>query len=111
MPWIAHPHIGEYVAKTNAIRDGGPIPATPDCSPGGRACCGERRELCLAYCPWFFSTLIAGRGQFGTVLLKAGENGEVALIDDRAAVALNVADAGFLLLRRAAALLLGDRAG
>ncbi|MDP1868140.1 MAG: hypothetical protein Q8L13_17620, partial [Bradyrhizobium sp.] len=41
----------------------------------------------------------------------AGQNGEVALIDDRTAEALNVARTGRLLFRRAAALLLGDGGG
>ena len=55
--WIAHPHIGEYAAKTNAIRDGAPIPATPDCSPGGGAAAAIAGERVLAYCPWSFRTL------------------------------------------------------
>jgi hypothetical protein len=56
--------------------------------------------------------LIAGLAQFGSILLKASQNGEIALIDHRAAEALNVARACPLLLRRAAALLLlGDSAG
>jgi hypothetical protein len=49
--------------------------------------------------------LIAGLGQLGAVLLQAGQNGEVALIDDRTAEALNVARTGRLLFRRATALL------
>ena len=64
------------------------------------AIAGERGWLL----PVVFQDLIARRGQFGTILLKAGENGEVALIDHGTAVALNVADTGLLLLRRAAAL-------
>src|ERR1700704_5126132 len=55
--------------------------------------------------------LIACRAQFGPMLLEAGQNGEITLIDHRAAEALNVARARPLLLRRAAALLLlGDGA-
>jgi hypothetical protein len=52
--------------------------------------------------------LIAGRADLGAILLEASEDGEVALIDHCAAVALNVAGAGLLFLRRAAALLLGE---
>jgi len=66
-------------------------------------------ERCLL--PVVFQHLIAGRGQLGTMLLKAGQNGEIALIDHRAAEALNVARTSRLFLRRAAALLLGDGAG
>ena len=55
-----------------------------------------------------FQHLIAGRRDLGAVLLQAGQNGEIALIDHRAAEALNVARAGLLLFRRAAALLLGE---
>ena len=56
---------------------------------------------------WFiargFSAPDRRLGQLGAVLLKAGQNGEIALIDHRAAEALNVARAGLLLVRRAAA--------
>ena len=62
----------------------------------------RKRALLLAV---VFQHLIAGLGQFGTVLLKARQNGEIALIDHRTAEALNVARTGLLLLRRAAALL------
>jgi hypothetical protein len=55
-----------------------------------------------------FQHLIAGNGQLRTMLLEASQNGEIALIDHRTAVTLNVARAGGLLLGRAAALLLGD---
>jgi hypothetical protein len=58
-----------------------------------------------------FQHLIAGQGQPGTVFLKTRQNGEIALIDHRTAEALNVARAGLLLLRRAAALRLGDGTG
>ena len=54
---------------------------------------------------------IAGLGQFGTMLLKASEDGEVALIHHQAAIALDIARASLLLFRRAAALLLGDGRG
>ncbi|MBW8903674.1 MAG: hypothetical protein JF566_06955 [Bradyrhizobium sp.] len=57
--------------------------------------------------------LIAGYRQFGTVLLEAGQNGEIALIDNRTAEALDIARTSGLLLRSAAALRLGlgGRAG
>src|SRR5438445_798092 len=54
---------------------------------------------------------IAGLRYLGTILLQAGQNGEIALIDHRAAVALNVARTSRLFLRRAAALLLGESTG
>jgi hypothetical protein len=48
--------------------------------------------------------LIAGSADPGAILLKAGQNAEVALIYHGAAVALNVAGTGLLLFRRAAVL-------
>ena len=48
--------------------------------------------------------LVAGGGNPRPVLLQAGEDREVALVDDAAAVPLNIAVAGCLLLRRAATL-------
>ena len=55
-----------------------------------------------------FQHLVAGSRDLGTILLKARQDGEIALVDHRAAEALHVAGAGRLLLRRAAALLLGE---
>jgi hypothetical protein len=53
--------------------------------------------------------LIAGGADPGTVLLQAGENGEIALIDYGTTVALHVAGAGLLFIGRPAArLLLGE---
>jgi hypothetical protein len=49
--------------------------------------------------------LIAGPADPGAILLKAGQDAEVALIYHGAAVALNVAGTGFLLVRRAALIL------
>jgi len=46
--------------------------------------------------------LIAGSADLGTILLKAGENTEVALIYHCAAMALHIAGTGLLLLWRAA---------
>ncbi len=61
-----------------------------------------------------FQHLIAGFGQLGTIFLEAGQNGEIALIDYRAAEALDIARTGLLLLRGATArrlLLLRHRGG
>ncbi len=48
--------------------------------------------------------LVTGRRNLRAVLLKTGKNHEIALVDEAAAVALNVAAAGRLLLLRALAL-------
>jgi hypothetical protein len=94
------PHIGEYDAKTNAICDVRPIPAA---SALGRKMAWDARGALLSV---VLQHLIAGLRYLGTILLQASQNGEIALIHDRAAVALNVACASRLFLRRAAALLL-----
>jgi hypothetical protein len=52
--------------------------------------------------------LIAGRGDLWTILLQACQNGEIALVDDRAAEALHVAGTRFLFVRRPAARWLGE---
>jgi hypothetical protein len=53
--------------------------------------------------------LIAGGADLGTVLLQAGENGEIALIDYGTTVALHVAGAGLVFIGRPATrLLLGE---
>jgi hypothetical protein len=46
--------------------------------------------------------LIAGPADLGAMLLKAGENTEVALIYHCTAMALHIAGAGLLLVRSAA---------
>jgi len=56
--------------------------------------------------PVAFQHLIAGDADLGAILLQAGKDGEVALIDHGPAVSLNVAGARLLLFRRTAALLL-----
>src|SRR5665213_348347 len=72
----------------------------------------QRRVWNPVLLPVVFQHLLAGHADFGAVLLKAGQNGEVALIHHSAAVTLNIAGASLLLLRRAAALLLlGQGAG
>ena len=61
--------------------------------------------------PVAFQDLVASYAQPGTILLEAGQNGEIALIDHGAAKTLNVAGTSLLLLRGAAALLLSDGTG
>src|SRR5215472_7904705 len=46
--------------------------------------------------------LVAGRADFGAIFLQAGQNGEIALVDDRAAMLLHVTRAGLLLFGRSA---------
>jgi hypothetical protein len=58
-----------------------------------------------------FQHEIARLSQFWTILLKAGQNGEVALVHHQSAVALDIASASLLLIRCAASLLLGDGPG
>src|ERR1700732_3834 len=59
--------------------------------------------------------LVAGMGQLRTILLKAGQNGQVVLIHDGATIFLDIVSAGLLLLGGAATLLrlllLSDRPG
>jgi hypothetical protein len=110
MPTGRDPHIGEYVAKTNAVSGRSHTP-TGQIKPMN----GPQRQLSnanAALLPVVFQHLIAGRTQLGTMLLKASQNREVALIDHRTAEALNVARTSRLLLWCAAALLLlGDGCG
>jgi hypothetical protein len=94
------PHIGEYVAKTNAICDCSQIPAALES--------GQPQQLSDAgavLLPLVSQYLIAGSADLGAMLLKAGQDTEVALIYHRTAVALNVAGTGLLLIRRAALIL------
>src|SRR6185295_2814985 len=55
--------------------------------------------------------LTADRSQLRTILLKARQNDEVALIHQRTAKTRDIARARFLLIGRTATLLLGDGAG
>ena len=55
--------------------------------------------------------LVAGFGQLRTILLKARQNDEVALVHQRSAKTRDVARARFLLIGRTATRLLGDGAG
>ena len=95
------PHIGETAGKTNAIRRHEQAPATP----GKWAVTGFDRYLGLLL-PVVGQNLVAGLGQLGTVLLKAVQNDEVAVIHHRATVFLHVVGTGLLLLGRSAVLLL-----
>src|SRR4051794_19238282 len=62
--------------------------------------------------PVVLQNLVAGRADLGTMLLEAGQDGEIALVDDRTAELLDITGAGLLLLRRSAAwLLLGEGSG
>jgi len=62
--------------------------------------------------PVVLQNLVAGGADLGTMFLEAGQDGEIALIDDRTAELLDVTGAGLLLLRRSAALLLlGEGSG
>jgi hypothetical protein len=49
--------------------------------------------------------LIAGGRNLGAILLQAGQDGEITLIDHRTAKALHVTSTGLLLIRGTAALL------
>src|SRR6185312_3952000 len=85
------------------------LPAMARSSPATSNCSLVRLSVAMAgkrgvLLPVVLQNLFARRGQFGAVLLQAGKNGEVTLIHDGTAMALNVADAGLLLLRRSAAL-------
>ena len=101
------PHIGEYASKTNAICEDRLIPAAPLWRRPARDGGGFSRGLL----PVVLQHLVAGFTQLGTILLQAGQNGEIALIDHGAAKTLNVAGTSLLLLRGAAALLLSDGTG
>src|SRR3954452_10289544 len=77
-------------------------PAGPEWRPKGLARrLPDQRAVLLAV---LLEHLVTGHAQFGTMLLKAGQNGEIALIDHGTAVALDIARTGRLLLRGAAAL-------
>ena len=65
--------------------------------PCGGTCCRILLVVILQH-------LITGLAQFGTIFLQAGQHSEIALIDDRAAITLNIARTGGLFLRRSAAL-------
>src|SRR5215218_3615266 len=56
--------------------------------------------------PVVLQNLVAGRTDLGTMLLEAGQDGEIALVDHRTAELLHVTVTGLLLLRRSAARLL-----
>ena len=101
------PHIGEYAAKTNAIWGHRPMPPRP-ANDAGNGPCATVNRCGRGLLPVAFQHLVAGRRDLRTILLQAGQDGEIALIDHRAAEALHVTGASLLLLRRSAALLLGE---
>src|SRR5712671_6941610 len=103
------PHIGEYDAKTNAICDFSHTPPVRI-----RPIIGRQRQLSDARAVLLvvvFEHLGASGTQLGTILLKAGQDGEIALIDDGAAELLDIAVASLLLLGCAAARRFGDGTG
>jgi|SRR6185312_8630355 len=55
--------------------------------------------------------LVASCTDFGAILLQAGQDDEITLIDHGTAVALHVTRTGLLFLSRAAALRLSDGSG
>src|SRR5215475_9698646 len=59
--------------------------------------------------PVDLQNLVATSADLGAMFLQAGQNGEITLIDDLTTVTLDVARTGFLFLRCALALLLGER--
>ena len=85
-------------------RDADPRPARAGSEFAGAIVGGEYVLLPVA-----FQHLVARGRYLGAILLKAGQNAEVALIYHGTAVALNIAGTGLLLLRRAA--VLSDGAG
>jgi hypothetical protein len=88
-------------------RDADPRPAQAGSEFAGAIVGGEYVLLPVA-----FQHLVARGRYLGAILLKAGQNGEVALIDHCATVALDIAVTSLLLVRcSAAGLLLGNRAG
>ena len=90
------PHIGEYAAKTNARE---------------RPLRGAAGRSAGSLLPVVLQHLVAGRRYLRAVLLEAGEDREIALVDHLAAVLLHVAGACRLLCRGAAPLLLGEGSG
>jgi hypothetical protein len=91
------PHIGEYVAKTNAICDCSQIPPAPESGLQRRL-----SDVSAVLLPVVSQHLIAGSADLGAILLKAGENTEVALTYHCTAMALHVTRTGLLLVGRAA---------
>jgi hypothetical protein len=108
MPIGRRPHIGEYATKTNAFCDCSQAPTAVKFGESRSAAAIVMRAVLL---PVVSQDLITGLGQFGTMLLKASEDGEVALIHHQAAEALDIARACLLLFRCTASLLLGVGSG
>src|SRR5436305_11639558 len=100
MPQASQTHIGEYDAKTNAIWCLRQAPERIRSRALWQTIGCERGPLLSVG----FQHRIAGNGNLGTIFLQARQNGEITLIDHRAAEALHVSRASLLFLRRAAAL-------
>jgi len=98
------PHIGEYAGKTNAIRDLAQKKSVRRPRPIRTETTARCGLLVVV-----LQDLIAGLGDLLPVLLQAGQDREVALIDHGAAEALDIARTGRLFLRGTAALILGYR--
>jgi hypothetical protein len=102
---LADPIYGKFAGKTNAssrFRNNADASDEADFGLSGRD-----------YSMFIFGGLLtvvsqhlaAGFGQLRTILLKAGQDGEVTLVHYRAAETRDVARARLLLIRRAATLL------
>src|SRR5882724_8976531 len=83
------PHIGEYAAKTNAIWACQPLPSRPHSTQKWPS--AELTDESRGLLPVVLENLVAGRTYLGTMFLEAGQDGEIALVDHRTAVLLDVA--------------------
>ena len=66
----------------------------------------KKWDLRGALLPVVYQNLIAGIGQLWTILLQAGQYGQVVLIHDGTTIFLNIVSTGLLLFGRATTLLL-----
>src|SRR6266480_4765113 len=83
------PHIGEYDTKTNAICDLAHFRLSEVSHIAGPP--RRRSDAGAVLLIVVLQHLGACRAQLGTILLKARQDGEVTLIDHRAAVTLDIA--------------------
>jgi hypothetical protein len=97
--------MGNSRAKPMLSRDFREQRLHPDQSNIGLTGATVQRHGRESLLPVTCQNLVAGRGQLRAILLKARQNDEIALVNQRAAKALDVARASFLLIRRAATLL------
>src|SRR4051794_32893133 len=100
------PHIGEYGRKTNPVSRWLPFADQVRKGAPGPPFVGQWPSLLVVV----LQDLVAGLRDLGPVLLEAGQDGEITLVDDRTAELLHIARAGLLLGVRAAPLL-GERCG